>query len=176
MGDLAETRAIKKVFGNYATNGLMVSSTKSSVGHMLGASGGVELIAVALAITKEVIPATLNLDNPDDECDLDYVPHAARGKDRRSPVQQFRFRRAQRLPDPQTLQGLRAAKPGPRSFGNRRIGRGEQDYTDFMDCTDLTRSFQAFWNPSRLLAVARNPLIRVIPLSSARRKPARPYE
>ncbi len=78
LGDLAETRAIKKVFGNYAANGLMVSSTKSSTGHMLGASGGVELIAMALAITKEVIPATLNLDNPDDECNLDYVPHTPR--------------------------------------------------------------------------------------------------
>ncbi|MBL7134032.1 MAG: beta-ketoacyl-ACP synthase II [Phycisphaerae bacterium] len=78
LGDLAETRAIKKLFGDYATNGLAVSSTKSSTGHMLGASGGVEIIATALAIAKEVIPATLNLDNPDDECDLDYVPHTPR--------------------------------------------------------------------------------------------------
>ncbi len=78
LGDLAETRAIKKVFGDYATGGLMVSSTKSSIGHMLGASGGVELIATVLAIVNEVVPPTLNLDNPDDECDLDYVPHTPR--------------------------------------------------------------------------------------------------
>ncbi len=74
LGDLAETRAIKKVFGDYATGGLIVSSTKSSTGHMLGASGGVEIIASALAINNGIIPATLNLENPDDECDLDYVP------------------------------------------------------------------------------------------------------
>jgi len=78
LGDLAETRAIKKLFREHAYNGLMVSSTKSSVGHMLGASGGVELIAVALAIQNDVIPPTLNLDNPDEECDLDYVPHTPR--------------------------------------------------------------------------------------------------
>jgi len=80
LGDLAEVRALKKVFGSYATNGLMVSSTKSSVGHMLGASGGVELIASALAITEGVIPATMNLEDPDDECDLDLVPNTPRQK------------------------------------------------------------------------------------------------
>jgi 3-oxoacyl-[acyl-carrier-protein] synthase II len=74
LGDLAETRALKRTFGPYATDGLLVSSTKSSTGHLLGASGGVELIACALAITDGVIPATLNLEAPDDECDLDYVP------------------------------------------------------------------------------------------------------
>jgi 3-oxoacyl-[acyl-carrier-protein] synthase II len=74
LGDLAETRAIKQVFGEYAKKGLMISSTKSSTGHLLGASGGVELIACALAIRDGVIPATLNLECPDAECDLDYVP------------------------------------------------------------------------------------------------------
>jgi len=78
LGDIAETRALKKVFGSYATNGLMVSSTKSATGHLLGASGGVELIATALAVRNGVIPPTLNLDDPDDECDLDYVPHTPR--------------------------------------------------------------------------------------------------
>ena len=78
LGDIAETRALKKVFGSYATNGLMVSSTKSATGHLLGASGGVELIATALAVRNGVIPPTLNLDEPDDECDLDYVPHTPR--------------------------------------------------------------------------------------------------
>ena len=74
LGDLAETKAIKRVFGDYATNGLVVSSTKSSTGHMLGASGGVELIVSALAICNGVLPATLNLENPDEECDLVYIP------------------------------------------------------------------------------------------------------
>jgi len=80
LGDLAETRGIKKVFGDYAHNGLMISSTKSATGHMLGASGGVELIASALTIQNGVVPATLNLEDPDDECDLDYVPNTPREK------------------------------------------------------------------------------------------------
>jgi 3-oxoacyl-[acyl-carrier-protein] synthase II len=80
LGDLAETKAIKKVFGAHATGGLMVSSTKSSTGHLLGARGGVELIASALAVDKEIIPATMNLVNPDPQCDLDYVPLRPREK------------------------------------------------------------------------------------------------
>ena len=77
LGDLAETKAMKKVFGPHAQK-LMVSSTKSQLGHLLGASGGVELIAAALAIRDGVVPPTINLDNPDPECDLDYVPNIAR--------------------------------------------------------------------------------------------------
>ncbi len=80
LGDIAETGAIKKVFGDYAKNGLVVSSTKSSTGHMLGASGGVELIVSAKAIQNEVVPATINLDNPDDACDLDYCANTPREK------------------------------------------------------------------------------------------------
>ncbi|MDB5353110.1 MAG: beta-ketoacyl-acyl-carrier-protein synthase [Planctomycetota bacterium] len=78
LGDLAETRAMKTIFGHYATKGLLVSSTKSELGHLLGASGGVELIASALAIHTGVLPPTINLDHPGDECDLDYIPHSAR--------------------------------------------------------------------------------------------------
>ncbi len=74
LGDVAEVRAIKKLFGNYAKDALMVSSTKSSTGHLLGASGGVEIVASALTITRGVIPPTYNLEQPDDECDLDFVP------------------------------------------------------------------------------------------------------
>ncbi|GIW89495.1 MAG: 3-oxoacyl-[acyl-carrier-protein] synthase 2 [Isosphaeraceae bacterium] len=77
LGDLAETRAMKAVFGPHARK-LMVSSTKSQLGHLLGASGGVELVAAALAIHRGVIPPTINLDTPDPECDLDYVPHQPR--------------------------------------------------------------------------------------------------
>jgi 3-oxoacyl-[acyl-carrier-protein] synthase II len=78
LGDIAETRAVKQLFGAHAKDGLMVSSTKSSTGHMLGAAGGVELAACIKAIETGVIPPTINLDNPDPECDLDYVPHTAR--------------------------------------------------------------------------------------------------
>jgi 3-oxoacyl-[acyl-carrier-protein] synthase II len=77
LGDVAETRAIKDVFGEHARK-LMVSSTKSMLGHLLGASGGVELIATALTIRHSVVHPTINLDNPDPACDLDYVPKAAR--------------------------------------------------------------------------------------------------
>ena len=76
-GDVIETRAIKAAFGNHAGS-LMVSSTKSMIGHLLGAAGGVEAVFAALAIHDGVVPPTINLDDPDDECDLDYVPHTAR--------------------------------------------------------------------------------------------------
>jgi len=80
LGDLAETRAIKRGFGDYATSGLMVSSTKSAHGHLLGASGAVEAIVCLKAMNDNVIPATLNLDNPSEGCDLDYVPKTHRQK------------------------------------------------------------------------------------------------
>jgi len=79
LGDIAETRAIKRLFGDHAEK-LIISSTKSSTGHMLGASGGVELIAASLTIDNGIIPATLNLENPDEECTLDYVPKTPREK------------------------------------------------------------------------------------------------
>jgi 3-oxoacyl-[acyl-carrier-protein] synthase II len=80
LGDVAETVAIKKVFGDYATSGLMVSSTKSCTGHLLGASGGVELIACAKAIETGTLPATVNLDDQDEQCDLDYIPNTPRDR------------------------------------------------------------------------------------------------
>jgi 3-oxoacyl-[acyl-carrier-protein] synthase II len=75
-GDLAETEAVKAVFG--ADTKIPVSSTKSATGHLLGAAGGVEAIFGILALRDQVAPPTLNLDNPDPDCDLDYVPHQAR--------------------------------------------------------------------------------------------------
>jgi len=80
VGDVCETKAIKRLFGDHAKNGLLVSSSKSMTGHLLGAAGSVELAACVMAIQKSVVPPTINLDNPDDECDLDYVAHTARGK------------------------------------------------------------------------------------------------
>jgi 3-oxoacyl-[acyl-carrier-protein] synthase II len=77
LGDLAETRAIKSTFGPQAHK-VAISSTKSQLGHLLGASGGVEAVATAMAIHRNLIPPTINLDNPDPECDLDYTPHKAR--------------------------------------------------------------------------------------------------
>jgi 3-oxoacyl-[acyl-carrier-protein] synthase II len=76
-GDIAETQAIKAVFGEHARK-LAVSSTKGALGHMLGAAGAVEMAICAKAIQQSVVPPTINLDNPDPQCDLDYVPHTAR--------------------------------------------------------------------------------------------------
>jgi 3-oxoacyl-[acyl-carrier-protein] synthase II len=76
-GDELETSAIKKVFGEHAYK-IAVNSTKSMTGHLLGAAGGVEAIITVLCIGNDIVPPTINLDNPDPECDLDYVPSAAR--------------------------------------------------------------------------------------------------
>ena len=81
LGDICETKAIKRSFGDHAKAGLVVSSTKSMTGHLLGAAGGVEIIASTLAIKDGVVPPTINLEEPDPECDLDYVPHEAREMD-----------------------------------------------------------------------------------------------
>ncbi|EKN4921290.1 TPA: beta-ketoacyl-ACP synthase II [Yersinia enterocolitica] len=75
-GDKAETQAVKSVFGGDTK--VMVSSTKSMTGHLLGAAGAVESIFTVLALRDQAIPATINLDNPDEGCDLDFVPHEAR--------------------------------------------------------------------------------------------------
>jgi 3-oxoacyl-[acyl-carrier-protein] synthase II len=76
-GDIAETMAIKSVFGDAAAR-VAVSSTKSMTGHLLGATGGVEAVFATLALRDQVVPPTINLENPDPECDLDYVPNTAR--------------------------------------------------------------------------------------------------
>jgi 3-oxoacyl-[acyl-carrier-protein] synthase II len=76
-GDVAETQAVKSVFGAHAYK-VAVSSTKSMTGHLLGAAGGVEAIFTVLALRDQVLPPTINLDHPDQGCDLDYVPNVAR--------------------------------------------------------------------------------------------------
>lgn len=77
IGDVSEVRALKAVFGAHA-NRLAVSSTKSMMGHLLGAAGGVESAVSVLALRDQVLPATINYENPDPECDLDFVPNQAR--------------------------------------------------------------------------------------------------
>lgn len=76
-GDLAETLAVKTVFGNHSDS-LLVSSTKSMTGHLLGGAGGVEAVFSVLALRDQIAPPTINLDNPGEGCDLDYVPHTSR--------------------------------------------------------------------------------------------------
>jgi 3-oxoacyl-[acyl-carrier-protein] synthase II len=76
-GDIGETQAMKAALGDHAYK-IAVSSTKSMIGHMLGAAGGIEAVLTALSIKHQIAPPTINLDNPDPECDLDYVPNVAR--------------------------------------------------------------------------------------------------
>lgn len=80
LNDINETKAIKKVFGEHAYK-IVINSTKSMTGHLLGAAGGIEAIATILALDKGIIPPTINLDNPDPECDLNYSPHKATKKE-----------------------------------------------------------------------------------------------
>ena len=78
LGDVLETKAIKHAFGEHASNGLAVSSTKSMTGHLLGGAGGLEAGITVLALRDQMLPPTINLDNPDPECDLDYIPNKSR--------------------------------------------------------------------------------------------------
>jgi len=80
LNDVAETKAIKKVFGEHAYK-LLVSSTKSMTGHLLGGAGGLEAVLTVLALYEGIVPPTINLEDPDPECDLDYVPNEARKAD-----------------------------------------------------------------------------------------------
>jgi 3-oxoacyl-[acyl-carrier-protein] synthase II len=82
FNDRSETMAIKKVFGEHARK-LAVSSTKSMTGHLLGAAGGLEAGIIAMALHDQIAPPTINLDNPDADCDLDYIPHHSRAMEMR---------------------------------------------------------------------------------------------
>ena len=80
LGDIAETKAIKMVWGEEGAKKVSISATKSMTGHLLGGAGAVEMAACAMAIRDGVIPPTINLENPDPECDLDYTANKAREK------------------------------------------------------------------------------------------------
>jgi 3-oxoacyl-[acyl-carrier-protein] synthase II len=80
LGDKAETAAIKKVFGDHAKS-VSISSTKSSLGHSLGASGAIEAVIMCKTLQTGVIAPTINLNNPDPDCDLDYTPNVAKQRD-----------------------------------------------------------------------------------------------
>ncbi len=84
-GDIAETNAVKDLFGEHA-NSLLISSTKSMTGHLLGASGALEALLTVMAIRDGIAPPTINLDNPGEGCDLDYVAHTARKADIRAAI------------------------------------------------------------------------------------------
>jgi 3-oxoacyl-[acyl-carrier-protein] synthase II len=77
LGDICETKAVKRALGDHARR-VAVSSTKSMTGHLLGAAGAVEMAACVMALRDGIVPPTINLENPDAECDLDYVPNRAR--------------------------------------------------------------------------------------------------
>jgi 3-oxoacyl-[acyl-carrier-protein] synthase II len=80
LNDLCETRAIKKVFGKHSKN-LSLTANKSMVGHMLGAAGGIESVFSVMTLKEGIIPGTINLDNPDEECDLDYTANGSKKQD-----------------------------------------------------------------------------------------------
>jgi len=77
VGDIVETQAIKRVFGDYAYN-IPITATKSMIGHLTAAAGAVEAVTTILTLRDQIIPPTINLHNPDPQCDLDYVPLVAR--------------------------------------------------------------------------------------------------
>lgn len=81
MNDYTETQAIKRVFGEDKARQLAISSTKSMIGHCLGAAGAVEAVATVLALRHQLLPPTVHLDEPDSDCDLDYVANRSRAKE-----------------------------------------------------------------------------------------------
>ena len=105
LGDIAETKAIKHVLGDHAYR-TPVHSTKSMIGHAFGGAGAIEAMVGVKTIFEGIIHPTINLEVPDPECDLDYVPNQARRADVRTVLSNFRAGRPERLPGSQTLRTL----------------------------------------------------------------------
>ena len=113
VNDSIETLAIKRTFGDAAYK-VPISSTKSMMGHLIAAAGSVEAIVCLLTIRDGVLPPTINLDNPDPDCDLDYIPHVARAQGgRRRAVEQLRLRRPEHRADPPPVRRLTSRRPDP---------------------------------------------------------------
>ena len=107
LGDELEATAIKRAFGEHAYK-MLVSSTKSMTGHLLGGAGGLEAAITVLALRDQIVPPTMNLDHPDEGCDLDFVPHTARKVEHGiRHVELVRLRRNQWLSGVQALDGVR---------------------------------------------------------------------
>ncbi len=119
LGDEIELKAVERLVGN-AAGDLVMSSTKSSVGHLLGAAGAVEAIFSILAMRDGIVPPTLNLDNPSVETPIDLVPlHGAQARDRRRTVEFVRIWRHKRIPRVPPLRGLRILHRPFAIFGDR---------------------------------------------------------
>ena len=121
--DRIESYAIKQLFGDHA-NKLAVSSTKSMIGHLLGAAGAVEAGITSLVVQRGILPPTINYENPDPDCDLDYVPNKCAGTMFPTPFQFLWIRRNQRVAAVQTLGMSRKSRsdignlpPGSNTYG-----------------------------------------------------------
>ncbi len=114
LGDVSETRVIKKALGEQAARNTPVSSTKGATGHCLGASGALEAIFCTLAIHEGVLPPTINYETPDPDCDLDYIPNEARAADVRLAVSNsFGFGGHNATIILRRLEGLSRVRPQP---------------------------------------------------------------
>ena len=126
-----ETVAVKRVFGHRAAS-IPMSSQKSMVGHLIGASGALEAAATALSLERGVIPPTINQATPDPDCDLDYVPNTAREMPLRDGhLQQLRLRRPERLAGhgPPLIRGGRGNRPSPQPDLPRRLAGAEGSWS-----------------------------------------------
>ena len=153
LNDVAETNAIKRVFGEHAYR-LAVSSPKSLTGHLMGAAGAVSVTATALALERQIIPPTINLDTPDPDCDLDYVSNQSREASLRVGLANgFGFRRAERRRRPGAGRRLSSSGDRPTPRPERRITNVPSP-TSHHQCRESRMSS----TPERLIAIVAEQL------------------